>query len=107
MSIADRPGRYALFAGADDGKTVASEPGDAWQIVCQDRDVWKRRALAAEAERDKWCRRATFNASDVGLLRFALRRVADGGSGGVHDIAREALAGLEEREARMAKEGGR
>ncbi len=42
------PGRYAHYAPSDDGKTVASEPGDAWQIVSADRDEGKRRALAGD-----------------------------------------------------------
>jgi hypothetical protein len=29
---------------------IVSVPGSAWDIVCQDRDEWKRRALKAEAE---------------------------------------------------------
>ncbi len=46
-----------------------------------------------------WVSRATFNASDVGLLRHALRRIADDDAAGARHIARDALAKLAEDEA--------
>jgi len=39
-------------APPDDGRThcLASVPGSAWDIMAKDRDVWKKRALAAEGK---------------------------------------------------------
>ena len=34
---------------AEDGDTVGSVPASAWDIICKDRDEWKRRAMKAES----------------------------------------------------------
>ena len=37
-----------MRGNVDDGDTVGSLPASAWDVICKDRDEWKRRALLAE-----------------------------------------------------------